>query len=80
VKKEKRRTSTVKIKYKFEETSNEVVARTGEEDFKISIQLIAELVKRRSLHRDLCVEIDFDFVMKSTSRSDPRVYFKEGLE
>ncbi|KAE9522628.1 hypothetical protein AGLY_016991 [Aphis glycines] len=62
-KKDKRR--TVKRKRQFDETINEVITETGKEDFRINVffvildKLKAELVRRGSSYKDLCVKFDF---------------------
>jgi hypothetical protein len=62
-KKDKRR--TVKRKRQFDETINEVITETDKEDFRINIffvildKLNAELVRRGSSYKDLCVTFDF---------------------
>lgn len=62
-KKDKKR--TIKRKKQFDETSNEQIKLTGKEDFKINVffiiidKLIAELLRRSSSYKDLCVKYDF---------------------
>ncbi|XP_060836474.1 zinc finger MYM-type protein 1-like [Rhopalosiphum padi] len=62
-KKDKRR--TVKRKRQFDETMNEVITETGKEDFRINVffvildKLNAELVRRGSSYKNLCVKFDF---------------------
>lgn len=62
-KKDKRR--TVKRKRQFDEKIYEVITETGKEDFRINVffvildKLNAELVRRGSSYKDLCVKFDF---------------------
>jgi hypothetical protein len=62
-KKDKKR--TVKKKHRFDETSNEVIKITGKENFRINVFCVvldkfnAELVRRSSSYKDVCVRFDF---------------------